>query len=148
MFLNKNEAYFSMISMIELSSFMARTTRSLISFAPLAFVSQCQCRPRVLSPLVFFPISNSHCISPYLEIKLDVGKMHDRNCKFWQLYSRVGGDFVIEWNKLVDIIHNIHLRKGDDRVSLRMGKVKALPLFNCIAIKFGQSKTILLTHYI
>jgi hypothetical protein len=59
-----------------------------------------------------------------------------------------GGDFVIEWNKLVDIIHNIHLRKGDDRVSLRMGKVKALPLFNCIAIKFGRSETILLTHYI
>ncbi|KAG4169503.1 hypothetical protein ERO13_A12G092444v2, partial [Gossypium hirsutum] len=30
----------------------------LIPFAPLTFVSQCQCRPsRVLSPLVFFPIS-------------------------------------------------------------------------------------------
>ncbi|KAK8564751.1 hypothetical protein V6N12_058334 [Hibiscus sabdariffa] len=36
----------------------------LISFAPLAFVSQCQCRPsRVLSPLVFFPIS-THFTAP------------------------------------------------------------------------------------
>ncbi len=37
---------------------------SLIPFAPLAFVSQCQCRPsRVLSPLVFFPIS-AHFTAP------------------------------------------------------------------------------------
>ncbi|KAL2223548.1 hypothetical protein Adt_03817 [Abeliophyllum distichum] len=36
----------------------------LIPFAPLAFVSQCQCRPsRVLSPLVFFPIS-THFTAP------------------------------------------------------------------------------------
>ncbi|GFQ07205.1 hypothetical protein PHJA_002864600 [Phtheirospermum japonicum] len=36
----------------------------LILFAPLAFVSQCQCRPnRVLSPLVFFPIS-THFTAP------------------------------------------------------------------------------------
>ncbi|KAI3512954.1 hypothetical protein L1887_20277 [Cichorium endivia] len=36
----------------------------LIPFATLAFVSQCQCRPsRVLSPLVFFPIS-THFTAP------------------------------------------------------------------------------------
>ncbi|CAL9159691.1 unnamed protein product, partial [Musa hybrid cultivar] len=36
----------------------------LITFAPLAFVSQCQCQPsRVLSPLVFFPIS-THFTAP------------------------------------------------------------------------------------
>ncbi|KAK5783687.1 hypothetical protein PVK06_038200 [Gossypium arboreum] len=36
----------------------------LIPFAPLAFVSQCQCQPsRVLSPLVFFPIS-THFTAP------------------------------------------------------------------------------------
>ncbi|KAL2224758.1 UNVERIFIED_CONTAM: hypothetical protein Sindi_2999800 [Sesamum indicum] len=45
-------------------SFTARTTGYLIPFAPLAFVSQCQCRPsRVLSPLVFFPIS-THFTAP------------------------------------------------------------------------------------
>ncbi|TYJ00668.1 hypothetical protein E1A91_A13G101200v1, partial [Gossypium mustelinum] len=37
----------------------------LIPFAPLAFVSQCQCRPsRVLSPLVFFPISTHFTVPP------------------------------------------------------------------------------------
>ncbi|TYG86063.1 hypothetical protein ES288_A13G105400v1, partial [Gossypium darwinii] len=34
-------------------------------FTPLAFVSQCQCRPsRVLSPLVFFPISTHFTVPP------------------------------------------------------------------------------------
>ncbi|TYH91273.1 hypothetical protein ES332_A13G106500v1 [Gossypium tomentosum] len=37
----------------------------LIPFTPLAFVSQCQCRPsRVLSPLVFFPISTHFTVPP------------------------------------------------------------------------------------
>jgi hypothetical protein len=37
----------------------------LIPFAPLAFVSECQFRPsRVLSPLVFFPISTHFTATP------------------------------------------------------------------------------------
>ncbi|KAK5771380.1 hypothetical protein PVK06_047582 [Gossypium arboreum] len=37
----------------------------LIPFTPLAFVSQCQCQPsRVLSPLVFFPISTHFTVPP------------------------------------------------------------------------------------
>ncbi|KNA03280.1 hypothetical protein SOVF_210700, partial [Spinacia oleracea] len=37
----------------------------LIPFAPLDFVSQCQCRPsRVLSPLVFFSISTHFSALP------------------------------------------------------------------------------------
>ncbi|KAL0641259.1 hypothetical protein Bca4012_102801 [Brassica carinata] len=43
----------------------------LIPFAPLAFVSQCQCRPsRVLSPLVFFPISTHFTAPPEIPLPL------------------------------------------------------------------------------
>ncbi|KAL0721520.1 hypothetical protein Bca4012_036119 [Brassica carinata] len=46
------------------AGYLTRLLGYLIPFAPLAFVSQCQCRPsRVLSPLVFFPIS-THFTAP------------------------------------------------------------------------------------
>ena len=53
---------------------------SLIPFAPLAFVSQCQCRPsRVLSPLVFFPISMHFTAPPEIPSAptvLQLGSFH------------------------------------------------------------------------
>ncbi|TYK08511.1 hypothetical protein E5676_scaffold323G00400 [Cucumis melo var. makuwa] len=52
----------------------------LIPFAPLAFVSQCQCRPsRVLSPLVFFPISTHFTAPPKIPSAptvLQLGSFH------------------------------------------------------------------------
>ncbi|KAG4944832.1 hypothetical protein JHK82_044027 [Glycine max] len=52
----------------------------LIPFAPLAFVSQCQCRPsRVLSPLVFFPISTHFTAPPEIPSAptvLQLGSFH------------------------------------------------------------------------
>ncbi|KAL4274850.1 hypothetical protein HN873_069875, partial [Arachis hypogaea] len=52
----------------------------LIPFAPLAFVSQCQCRPsRVLSPLVFFPISTHFTAPPEISSAptvLQLGSFH------------------------------------------------------------------------
>ncbi|RZB75352.1 putative leucine-rich repeat receptor-like protein kinase [Glycine soja] len=52
----------------------------LIPFAPLAFVSQCQCRPsRVLSPLVFFPISTYFTAPPEIPSTptvLQLGSFH------------------------------------------------------------------------
>ncbi|CAN6866303.1 unnamed protein product [Brassica oleracea] len=46
------------------AGYLTRLLGYLIPFATLAFVSQCQCRPsRVLSPLVFFPIS-THFTAP------------------------------------------------------------------------------------
>ncbi|KAL8523994.1 hypothetical protein ACS0TY_013813 [Phlomoides rotata] len=54
--------------------------RYLIPFAPLAFVSQCQCRPsRVLSPLVFFPISTHFTAPPEIPSAptvLQLGSFH------------------------------------------------------------------------
>jgi len=52
----------------------------LILFAPLAFISQCQCRPsRVLSPLVFFPISMHFTAPPTIPSAptvLQLGSFH------------------------------------------------------------------------
>ncbi|QHO30164.1 uncharacterized protein DS421_8g230990 [Arachis hypogaea] len=52
----------------------------LISFAPLAFVSQCQYRlSRVLSPLVFFPISTHFTAPPKIPSAptvLQLGSFH------------------------------------------------------------------------
>ncbi|KAL4306189.1 hypothetical protein AHAS_Ahas16G0153400 [Arachis hypogaea] len=52
----------------------------LTPFAPLAFVSQCQCRPsRVLSPLVFFPISTHFTAPPEIPSAptvLQLGSFH------------------------------------------------------------------------
>ncbi|XLS71521.1 hypothetical protein HN51_028386 [Arachis hypogaea] len=52
----------------------------LIPFAPLAFVSQCQCRPsRVLSPLVFFSISTHFTAPPEIPSAptvLQLGSFH------------------------------------------------------------------------
>ncbi len=52
----------------------------LIPFAPLAFVSQCQCRPsKVLSPLVFFPISTHFTAPPeipFAPIVLQLSSFH------------------------------------------------------------------------
>ncbi|KAG5599257.1 hypothetical protein H5410_030627, partial [Solanum commersonii] len=52
----------------------------LIPFAPLAFVFQCQCRPnRVLSPLVFFPISTHFTAPPEIPSAptvLQLGSFH------------------------------------------------------------------------
>ncbi len=52
----------------------------LIPFAPLAFVSQCQCRPnRVLSSLVFFPISTHFTAPPEIPFAptvLQLGSFH------------------------------------------------------------------------
>ncbi|MFS8034376.1 hypothetical protein Hanom_Chr17g01580421 [Helianthus anomalus] len=52
----------------------------LIPFAPLAFVSQCQCRPsRMLSPLVFFPISTHFTAPPEIPSTptvLQLGSFH------------------------------------------------------------------------
>ncbi|PVH66381.1 hypothetical protein PAHAL_1G230400 [Panicum hallii] len=53
---------------------------SLIPFAPLAFVSQCQCRSsRVLSPLVFFSISMHFTTPPEIPSAptvLQLGSFH------------------------------------------------------------------------
>ncbi|KAL8266665.1 hypothetical protein R6Q59_004009 [Mikania micrantha] len=52
----------------------------LIPFAPLAFVSQCQCRPSsVLSQLVFFPISTHFTVPPEIPSAptvLQLGSFH------------------------------------------------------------------------
>ncbi|CAN6458697.1 unnamed protein product [Victoria cruziana] len=52
----------------------------LIPFAPLAFISQCQCQPnRVLSPLVFFLISTHFTAPPKIpsaSTALQLGSFH------------------------------------------------------------------------
>nr|GEU97975.1 reverse transcriptase domain-containing protein [Tanacetum cinerariifolium] len=52
----------------------------IIPFAPLAFVSQCQCRPnRVLSPFVFFLISTHFTAPPkipFTSTVLQLGSFH------------------------------------------------------------------------
>jgi hypothetical protein len=62
----------------------------LIPFAPLAFISQCQCRPsRVLSLLVFFPISTHFTAPPEIPSTptiLQLGSFHSLSrVKPWDL---------------------------------------------------------------
>jgi hypothetical protein len=54
----------------------------LIPFAPLAFVSECQFRPsRVLSPLVFFPISTHFTATPGIPSAPTVLKLISFYCR-------------------------------------------------------------------
>ena len=55
----------------------------LILLAPLAFVSQCQCRPRkVLSPLVFFPISTHFTAPQGIPFSSTTLKLHSFCCLY------------------------------------------------------------------
>ena len=94
--------------------------RLWLGLLPLAFFSQCQCRPsRVLSPLVFFPISTHFTAPPKISsafIVLQLGSFHR--------LSRVE-----PWDSR--IFSRLIILKNPIKLITKISIIKPYPICNC-----------------